>query len=342
MSYNLKTVPTSQVRILPQALRNVDVTTAGYAQLRDNIAQYGILSPISVTEGTDPETGGLVYNIVDGAHRYTAARDAGAESIPVNIVDADETKRMLMQMSGNLQTIITKPVEYTKQLLKLLNLQQHWDLSDLAKHVNQSVEWLRERLNLLKLDQTIQNLVDTDQLKLTQAYMLARLPVDIQKSLVDDALTMSAAEFQAKVAATKAQLAKDAAAGRKTNPDEFVHKPYLRKMAEIEAERESGNASRSAATQIAAGASSVTEAAEQGFAAGIAWITHSDPASIDADRRKHEAKIASRAAQREEAKKQRQAKSSSDAKRVEMELELYRQGKTKDEVDALLAAGTPV
>lgn len=337
MASELLNVALSKVRILPQALRAVDVTHEGYARLRDNIQRLGILSPVSVTRGVDSESGEEVFNIVDGAHRYSAAKELNLDTLPVNVLSLDDVDRLIAQMSGNLQTLPTKPVEYTKQLLKILTMKSNWGLSDLASHINQTPDWVRERLNLLKLTEVIQKLVDGGQLPLSKAFLLASLPQDVQSEMLDDALTLGSSEFQAKCSAKKTQLKKDAALG-KTSTNEFVHKPFLRKMSDIKAEVDGGDACRNLCTSIAASASSLTQAAEQAWAMALAWVTNSDPNTIEKLKAEHDQRVASAAAKKEEAAKQRKAKNaSSNEVRLAKELELFRQGKSKDEIAKAMA-----
>lgn len=330
-------VPLSKLRILPQALRSVDVTSLDYQKLRDNIQSLGLLHGISVTRGVDKDTGEEVFNIVDGAHRYTAAKELGITEVPITVFTGDDVERLIAQMSGNLQVVATKPVEYTKQLLKILATKHNWGQSDLAAHINQTTGWIQERLNLLKLTEPIQKMVDSGELNLSKAFLLAGLPADVQGEMLDDAKTLGSAEFQAKVSAKRAQLRKDAATG-KTSTNEFVHKPFLRKMSDIKAEVDDGNACRNLCTQIAAAASSVTEAAEQGWAMALAWVTNSDPQTIEKLKAEHDQRIASSAAKREEAAKQRKARNAtSNEKRLALELDLFRQGKSKEEIQTELS-----
>src|SRR5688572_28749904 len=88
----VSTVPLNQIRENPVALRAVDKRRREYAELVESIRTKGILNPISVREVKDPETGKMVYSVIDGLHRFTAAGDAGLKEIPVyvkNMADAE-------------------------------------------------------------------------------------------------------------------------------------------------------------------------------------------------------------------------------------------------------------
>src|SRR5690606_40220980 len=98
MLTDLKHVPVSQVRENQVSLRRVNRDSEDYLLFKQTIAQEGILNPINVREMVDEETGETYYSIIDGLHRYTAAKDLNLETIPVQVLAADDNDVMIMQL----------------------------------------------------------------------------------------------------------------------------------------------------------------------------------------------------------------------------------------------------
>src|SRR3954469_21290947 len=101
---NLANIPLSRIRENPVALRPVDKTSEEYKGLVDSVRRNGILNPISVREvpNPDPNDKEPLYSVVDGLHRFTAAGDAGLESIPAQIVTKTDADVLEAQIVANI------------------------------------------------------------------------------------------------------------------------------------------------------------------------------------------------------------------------------------------------
>jgi ParB family chromosome partitioning protein len=91
--------------------------------------------------------------------------------------------------------IETKPVEYSKAILKIIEGNPLLSREELATSLAKTSSWLSERLGLLKLTEEIGKLVDSGEIKLSNAYALAKLPPEEQSDFVDRALTMPPQQF---------------------------------------------------------------------------------------------------------------------------------------------------
>ena len=290
-------VSLSSIRENPVALRGVDREGEQYRNLKDAVAKLGIMNPINVREKTDGETEETYYEICDGLHRFSCAKDLGLDEIPVNVLDIDESEVLEAQIIGNLARVDTKPIEYTKQLQRMMTMNPLMTIADVAEKVCQSPQWVSQRLGLLKLDSKIQEYVDDNKIGVSNAFALSKLPKEEQAAFVDAAMTMPPGEFVPTVNARKKEIQEAARKGREANPVEWSATPFLRKLKEFKDEHESGASAASVCAKADA------QSAVEGFRAGVAWALHMDPDGVEAQKAKYEA----RQAEREDAKKKREA-----------------------------------
>jgi ParB family transcriptional regulator, chromosome partitioning protein len=107
--------------------------------LVDSIRKYGIITPIIVRRV------GEKYEIIDGRHRYAVAMQLGLTDIPAQIVTDEAALEAAFICSP--KRIPTNPVEYAKQLKRILEHNKDLTIETLATKLNKSVEWLNEKLN---------------------------------------------------------------------------------------------------------------------------------------------------------------------------------------------------
>lgn len=283
---DLRNVPIAAIRENPVALRGVDREGDKYISLRDAVGRMGILNPISVREKTDTTDNTKYFEICDGLHRYSTAKDLGLETLPVNVISFDDAQVLEAQVLGNLCRIDTKPVEYTKQLQRMFALNPTLTLADMAEKVCQSPAWVNQRLGLLKLDEGIQVLVDDGKINLSNAYALAKLPKDEQVNFVDAAMTMVPAEFVATVNKRAKELRDASRTGREATEAKFEPVAHLRKLGEIKSEFDAPTVASTVCAQFNA------KSAVQCFAAGIAWVLSLDQDSVQVAKAKYDARAA--------------------------------------------------
>ncbi len=166
---DLTYVQVSQIRENPVALRQVNRNTEAYIELVDSIRREGVLNPIVVRPMRDPQTGNEFYGLIDGLHRFTATCDAGLDTIPAHIKSMEDAQVLVAQIIGNIHRIETRPVEYSKQLQKILIQDPLLTAASLADQLGKSTTWIADRLGLLKLDEKIGKLVDEGKINLSNA-----------------------------------------------------------------------------------------------------------------------------------------------------------------------------
>jgi ParB/RepB/Spo0J family partition protein len=304
----LRHIPLSQIRPSEVALRSVDRESEKYLGLVHSIKQVGILNSVSAHEIKDPETGKTLYGLIDGLHRYTGAMDAGLDTIPAQIMHVDEARKLEMQIIGNLHVVETKPAEYSKSLHKLLALNPTMTTVELANRLGKSITWLNERLNLVKLTDAIQKLVNDQTINITNAYNLAKLPQDEQANFAERAQTMTPAEF-VPTGSARAKQIRDAKRQGKAAEGERQFEPpvHLQKLGLIKAELKELNIGKGLINQCG------LKDALDGWKMAIAWSLHLDPVSIEVSKAKDEERKKAALEAKQKKKEERDAKKVKEA-----------------------------
>lgn len=282
----LANIALDQIKENPIALRQVDKGSEKYLGLVDSIRQtavdndgIGVLNAISV-KPLDDDT----FMLIDGLHRLTASRDAGMEVIPAQIISMDDAQIKVAQIMANVHKIETKPVQYSRQLQEIMAMKPTMTLSDMAAKLAQSVSWVGSRLGLLKLEENIGQLVDDNKIALTNAYELAKLPIEDQLNFLEDAQNMSPQEF-AELCNNRSKEIRDAKRkGKDAAEAKFEPSAHCQKIGDLKDEMESGEIG------VALCKSNKLKSAEDGFAMAMKWVMHLDPESIRVATESFEAK----------------------------------------------------
>ncbi len=280
----LKRIPLDRIRENPIALRTVNRTTEDYLGLVDSIRKDGVLNSITVREVFEAGSKEPVYSLVDGLHRFTASTDAGLTDIPAQVIDMDEGEVLVAQIVANIHKIETKPVEYSRQLMRILALHPLMPLAELSTTLSRSPSWLSERLGLVKLAKSIADLVDEDKINLSNAYALAKLPEEEQLNFLDRAMTMAPQEFVPTASQRVKEIKEAKRQGRDANPSEYVAVPHMRKVSELKEEMEQKVVAKVLVHEL--GVKDPVSA----FNLGIQWALHMDPSSVQAAKAKDEAR----------------------------------------------------
>jgi ParB/RepB/Spo0J family partition protein len=308
-------IPVSNIEDNPNALRKVDVEDPDFEKLVDSVKSVGVLQAILVMSAVDahgnPKTddkGNPVYRLIDGLHRLTAAREAGQDTIPAQVVKTSEAQAMADQLITNVHKIETKPWQYSQHLTRILMRDQTLTIPELADKLSMDAAWLNKRLGLVHLAPEIGKLVDDESITVTNAVELAKLPPNEQKEFAERAASESPQTFVNAVKERLKQLRAAKREGRKPGEVTFVATPYLRKPAEVKAAYEKPDFV--AEFIKAQGIADPVEAAS----AVLKWVVHMDEASIAEARAKFEADRAKKKAENERKKLEAAKKRGDEAK----------------------------
>lgn len=302
----LDKVAIALIRTNKVALRNVDREGEGYQGLVASIREKGWWGTITVRERVDEETEEAFYEIVDGLHRYTAAKEAGVDEIGIDIVDLGEDEVLEAQLMANIHKIETKAKEYSEQLRRIIARNPMMTEAELGKKLGKSAAWIRQRLSLNKItNEQISQLINSGKIGLSNAYVLAKLPNEEQVNFVDLAMNEAPKKFAAIIAKRVKEINEEKRKGKDAKPAEFSPVAHLRKFSEVNAEFEEGRVAQVLVQEL--GLSDPLDA----FKMGVAWALHMDPKSVEIQKTEDE----QRKVERAEAKKKTNAEKA--AKRAE-------------------------
>lgn len=304
------TLPLSLIKKSDVALRDVQRQSEGYMTLLQSVKRIGVMNSITVREQVDPITKTKCYGLIDGLQRFTAAGDAGMETIPCNVVKMDDAEVLEAQLIGNLQRIATKNAEVAKQLVRILNRNPLMTMQQLSERVCQSKTWVEQRLSLLNLDDKIKELVNSNEICLANAYALSQLDKEEQLKFVDSAISEPSKTF----VPTVKQRVKELKEARKTGADAtkvgFTPIKFLQKNTDVQAEYEQGCP---IGQTLLTRKGLTTPEAVSAWNLAIAWMLHFDELSIEEQKRKYDLKEAEKKEAAERNKIEKEAQKARDA-----------------------------
>jgi ParB/RepB/Spo0J family partition protein len=137
--------------------------------LAASIADLGVLQPLLVEP--DPSGG---YEVVCGARRLAAAKQAGCEGVPATVrTFADEKDKLVARACENLNREDLTPLQEAAayQQLLALGLSQH----AVGKRVSRSQSHISKRLRLLELPEEAKAAVDAGRISVGDAVELVKL-----------------------------------------------------------------------------------------------------------------------------------------------------------------------
>ena len=274
---DLRVIDIKSIRENPVALRTVQRESEIFIGLIDSIRSVGIMNPINVREQKEDVDGKITkfFELIDGLHRYAASCDAGLSEIPVQVMSLNDAQALEAQIIGNIHRVETRPIEYTQQLRRMFAANPTLTLAEMGVKIAKSPTWVSQRLNLLKLDKAVQDLVDAGKITVSNAVLLAKLPPEEQLNYVDQSIVMGSDEFVPLVQARAKELRDAARQGRSAEPATFVPLPRLQKMSALKAEFENPTAGPALCKKLK------LRTAADGFALGIAYVLSLDPVNVE-------------------------------------------------------------
>jgi ParB family chromosome partitioning protein len=149
------------------------------SELADSVRQFGIIQPLLVQKKDD------YYEIIAGERRWRAANKAGLKEIPVIVKNFSNQEAVEVSLIENIQREDLNPIEEAKAYERLV---KEYGLSQeaVAGRVSKSRTSITNSMRLLKLDQNVQQMVETGELSEGHARAILGLPdQNAQKELAD-------------------------------------------------------------------------------------------------------------------------------------------------------------
>jgi len=161
--------------------------------LASSIKQQGLLQPVVVRPR---QAGG--YELIAGERRWRAAREAGIDTLPALVRDADERDTLLLALVENVAREQLSAVEEARAYATLVD-EFELSLGDVAGRVGRSKSSVSNRLRLLELPEEVLWMVARGEL--TEGHARAVLALrdhdarkKLAKKIVRDGMSVRAAE----------------------------------------------------------------------------------------------------------------------------------------------------
>ena len=169
-----------------QPRRNFD--KEALQELADSIKQFGIIQPIVVQKKDD------YYEIIAGERRWRAAKLAKLKEVPVIIKEYSDREVMEIALIENIQRKDLNPIEEAlayKSLIDEYSLKQE----ELANRVSKSRTAIANSMRLLKLTDSVQNMLINDEISMGHARALLTLEqedlqIEAAKTIVSKGLSV--------------------------------------------------------------------------------------------------------------------------------------------------------
>jgi len=187
MTHEQRFLPLSEIDRPRISLRPVRRRSPEYTELVESIAKDGLLQPILVR----PKDGR--YEIVEGWHRFEAAKEAGLVAIPCLIREMTDDEVLIFQLKCNAIRPKTHTFEYARRLKMLMESGR--SLLELCVLIDKTPQWVKDQLQLNRLCESAIPAFERGEISMKAALALANLPADLQEKFVDDAIGMGASEF---------------------------------------------------------------------------------------------------------------------------------------------------
>ena len=150
--------------------------------LSNSIKEHGLLQPILVR----PLAHG--FEIVAGHRRFQACRSLRWRFIPCKIRDMSDKQAYEIQLTENMQRKSMDPVEEAEAFRRYV-IDLGWGgVTELAKKIGKSEEYVSHRLQLLKLPEDIKEKIISTRLNVSQAMDLTTIPPDKQSQIIDQVI----------------------------------------------------------------------------------------------------------------------------------------------------------
>ena len=143
-----------------------------------SIREHGLLQPILIRP--------LVHDfeIVAGHRRFKACRSLRWRFIPCKLREMSDKQAYEIQLTENIQRKSMDPVEEAEAFRRYV-IDFGWGgVSELAKKLGKSEEYVSHRIQLLKLPDEIKQQIVTDRLKVSQAVELSNIPTERQSEII--------------------------------------------------------------------------------------------------------------------------------------------------------------
>jgi ParB family transcriptional regulator, chromosome partitioning protein len=145
-----------------------------------SIREHGLIQPILIR----PLSQG--FEIVAGHRRYQACKSLRWRFIPCKIREMTNKQAFEIQLSENIQRKSMDPIEEAEAFRRYV-IDFGWGgMSDLAKKIGKSEEYVSHRIQLLKLSEEIKKKIASNRLNVSKAIEISTIPIEKQSEIVGE------------------------------------------------------------------------------------------------------------------------------------------------------------
>ena len=145
-----------------------------------SIREHGLIQPILIR----PLSHG--FEIVAGHRRYQACKSLRWRFIPCKIREMTNKQAFEIQLSENIQRKSMDPIEEAEAFRRYV-IDFGWGgVSDLAKKIGKSEEYVSHRIQLLKLSEEIKKKIASNRLNVSKAIEISTIPIEKQSQIVGE------------------------------------------------------------------------------------------------------------------------------------------------------------
>ena len=150
-------------------------------ELADNMTRIGLIHAVTLRPRSDGQEG---YSLVCGERRFRAARLAGWETIRAKICPMSDAEAEDFAIAENLQREDITPFEQGQAFKRLIDTRRY-DVGTLALHFGRTRDFVLSRIRLLDLIPEVIELLNSEEINISQALELCRYEKEIQREVYD-------------------------------------------------------------------------------------------------------------------------------------------------------------
>jgi ParB family chromosome partitioning protein len=170
----MKMIRPSEFAVRDQFLRDVSQDET----LLNSIKEHGLLQPILVR----PLNHG--FEIVAGHRRFQTCRSLRWRFVPCKIREMTDKQAFEIQLTENIQRKSMDPIEEAEAFRRYVAEFGWGGVSELAKKIGKSEEYVSHRIQLLRLSADIKDQIINSKINVSQALELTNIPSDKQSEIV--------------------------------------------------------------------------------------------------------------------------------------------------------------
>ncbi|MGH9965161.1 MAG: ParB/RepB/Spo0J family partition protein [Nitrososphaeraceae archaeon] len=161
-------------------LCKTSIPSENIKELASSIREHGLIQSITVR----PLNGG--FEIIAGHRRFYACKLLRWKKIPARVISFSDKDAFEIQLVENMQRMTMDPIEEAEAFRKYI-LDYGWGgVSQLAKVISKSEQYVSSRIQILKLPTEIIEQISQDRLKVSHALELKLLNEDKQRTVAKE------------------------------------------------------------------------------------------------------------------------------------------------------------